>query len=47
MNNLASTFRNQEQWEEAEKLGVEVLEICKRVLGPEHPITLTRATKRG
>lgn len=33
---LASTYRNQERWREAEGL-----EVRKRVQGPEHPDTLT------
>ncbi|KAF2793317.1 hypothetical protein K505DRAFT_244611 [Melanomma pulvis-pyrius CBS 109.77] len=40
MNNLASTYWNQGQWKEAEELGMQVLEIRKRVLGEEHPNTL-------
>lgn len=28
-------------WKEAEELGIQVIEICKRVLGEEHPETLT------
>lgn len=41
MANLASSYRNQGRWKEAEVLGVEVLEIRKTVLGAEHPNTLT------
>jgi hypothetical protein len=41
MANLASTYRNQGRWEEAEKLGAQVMEMRKRVLGPEHPSALT------
>jgi Tetratricopeptide repeat len=38
---LASTFWKQGQWTEAEKLEVQVLEMRKTVLGPEHrPDTL-------
>ncbi|KAK3380825.1 hypothetical protein B0H63DRAFT_474432 [Podospora didyma] len=40
MANLASTYRNQGRWKEAEELGVQVMEIRKRVLGEEHPNTL-------
>ncbi|PPR04731.1 hypothetical protein CVT26_012866 [Gymnopilus dilepis] len=40
MNDLAATFSYQGQPKEAEKLEVEVLEIRRRVLGPEHPNTL-------
>jgi hypothetical protein len=39
--NLASTYWNQEQWKEAEELGVQVIETSLRVLGKEHPDTLT------
>ena len=41
MGNLASTYRNQGRWKEAEELFVQVMEIKKRVLGEEHPDTLT------
>jgi hypothetical protein len=41
MANLASGYRDQGRWEEAEKLEVQVLEVRKEVLGPEHPGTLT------
>ena len=41
MVNLASTYWNQEWWKEAEELGVQVMEIMKKVLGVEHPHTLT------
>ena len=37
MGNLASTYRNQGRWTEAEK---QVMETRKTVLGPEHPDTL-------
>ncbi|KAJ5111451.1 hypothetical protein N7532_001986 [Penicillium argentinense] len=39
--NLASTYRNQVQWEEAEKLEVQVMETRKTKLGAEQPDTLT------
>ena len=38
---MASTYRNQGRWTEAEKLEVQVMETFKTVLGPEHPNTLT------
>jgi tetratricopeptide (TPR) repeat protein len=38
--NLASTYRNQGQWEEAAKLDAEVMETCKAKLGADHPDTL-------
>ncbi|KAH6724974.1 hypothetical protein BKA61DRAFT_589573 [Leptodontidium sp. MPI-SDFR-AT-0119] len=41
MANLASTYRNQGRWAEAEELQATELEICSRVLGQEHPDTLT------
>jgi hypothetical protein len=41
MNNLALTYWNQERWQEAEELQAQVMKIRKRVLGPEHPGTLT------
>uniref|UniRef100_A0A093VD80 Serine/threonine-protein phosphatase n=2 Tax=Talaromyces marneffei PM1 TaxID=1077442 RepID=A0A093VD80_TALMA len=41
MENLASTYRNQGRWNEAEKLEVQVMETRKTVLGAEHPSTLT------
>jgi Tetratricopeptide repeat len=40
MANLASTYRNQGRWKEAEDLQKQELEICLRVLGEEHPDTL-------
>jgi Tetratricopeptide repeat len=40
MGNLASTYRNQGRWKEAEALGVQVMETSLRVLGQEHPDTL-------
>lgn len=41
MANLASTYRNQGRWKEAEDLFVLAMETRKRVLGQEHPSTLT------
>jgi hypothetical protein len=41
MANLASTFRHQGRWKEAEELFVQVMETSLRVLGKEHPFTLT------
>ena len=41
MANLASTYRNQGRWKEAEELEVQVMDVRKRVLGEEHPDTLT------
>jgi len=41
MTSLASTYRNQGRWKEAEELDVQVVETRKRVLREEHPSTLT------
>jgi hypothetical protein len=41
MGNLASTYRNQGRWKEAEELEMQVMETRKKVLGQEHPDTLT------
>jgi hypothetical protein len=41
MNNLALTYEDQGRWAEAEKLQVQVMGTRKKVLGPEHPLTLT------
>jgi len=41
MANLASTFCYQGQWKEAMELFLQVVETRKRVLGKEHPDTLT------
>ncbi|KAH8768413.1 hypothetical protein F5883DRAFT_366242, partial [Diaporthe sp. PMI_573] len=41
MANLASTFWNRGRWKEAEELEVQVKDTRKRVLGEEHPSTLT------
>jgi hypothetical protein len=40
MGNLASTYKTQGQWKEAEELDIQVMETSKRVLGAEHPDTL-------
>ena len=37
MANLASTYRNQGRWTEAEKINVQVVETRRKVLGDEHP----------
>ena len=47
MNSLASTYRNQGRWKEAEELGVQVMETRKTVLGAEHPGTLTSMNSIG
>ncbi|KIJ93405.1 hypothetical protein K443DRAFT_12900 [Laccaria amethystina LaAM-08-1] len=41
MNNLAVTYSDQGKYKEAGKLKLKVLDLCKRVLGPQHPDTLT------
>jgi hypothetical protein len=41
MANLASTYRNQGRWKEAEDLFAQVMETSSRMLGDEHPDTLT------
>ena len=38
---LAATYWHHGRWKEAEALGVRVIETTKRVLGEEHPDTLT------
>jgi hypothetical protein len=42
MGNLASALWNQGRWKEAEELDVQVMETSLKVLGHEHPQTLTR-----
>lgn len=39
--NLASTYRHQDRWKEAEELEVHVMQTRKRLLGLEHPDTLS------
>ncbi|ODM22487.1 hypothetical protein SI65_00075 [Aspergillus cristatus] len=41
MINLASAYEDQGWWNKAEVLEVQMLERCKKVLGSEHPDTLT------
>ncbi|KAG9250685.1 uncharacterized protein F5Z01DRAFT_753511 [Emericellopsis atlantica] len=41
MANLASTYRNQGRWEEAERLEVQVMKTFKTKLRADHPDTLT------
>jgi hypothetical protein len=45
MSNLASTYRNQGRWKEAEQLEVQVVKTRKRLLGEDHPSTLTSMAK--
>jgi hypothetical protein len=39
MGNLASTYYNQERWNEAEQLQIQVMDMTKKLLGAEHPDT--------
>ena len=41
LKKCAVRYRDQGRWEEAEKLEVQVIETSSRVLGEEHPDTLT------
>ena len=41
MANLASTYKNQGRWNEAEQLFVQVMDMRKKLLGVQHPDTLT------
>lgn len=41
MNNLALVLRSQGRYGEAEKMHRSELEVREKVLGPEHPSTLT------
>ncbi len=41
MNNLASTYRSQGRWDEAEKLEMDVMNVRKTKFGSDHPDTLT------
>ncbi|KAK4194082.1 hypothetical protein QBC40DRAFT_321804, partial [Triangularia verruculosa] len=41
IGNLASIYRNQGRWGEAEKLEVQVIETSITKLGADHPYTLT------
>ncbi|KAH8592578.1 hypothetical protein B0O99DRAFT_716306 [Bisporella sp. PMI_857] len=45
MAHLASTYRNQSRWEEAEELSVEVLALQKEALGERHPDTIRSITE--
>ena len=47
MANLASTYSNQGRWKEAEELFLQVIETLKKVLGEEHPDTLTSISNLG
>ena len=41
MKNLASVYSNEGRYAQAEALFNQNLEIIRRVIGPEHPLTLT------
>ena len=41
MADLASTYKNQGRWNEAEQLEVQVLDMRKKLIGEEHSDTLT------
>jgi tetratricopeptide (TPR) repeat protein len=45
MNNLADNYSNQGKYAQAEPLDREVLEIRRRTLGPEDPLTLIAAER--
>jgi hypothetical protein len=44
MAKLASTYRDQGKWEDAEKLQLQVVEASKTKLGANHPDVLTSMT---
>ena len=46
MNNLASSLHGQGKRAEAEAMFREVLDVRRRVLGPEHPHTLAGNDRR-
>ena len=46
MANLASIYRDQGKWKEAEALEVVVMEKSKHLLGEEHPSTLSSIEDR-
>ncbi|KNG79981.1 kinesin light chain 1 and, partial [Aspergillus nomiae NRRL 13137] len=41
IGNIGNCLYSDGRWKEAEELEVQVMELCKQVLGPEHPDTLT------
>ena len=41
MANLATTYQKQGRWNEAEKLFVQVMDMRKKLLGAEHPDTIS------
>ena len=41
LGDLARTYRSQGRWNEGEKLEVQVMDMRKKLLGAEHPHTLT------
>ena len=42
MENLARTYLDQGKYDKAEVLQLKVMDLCKKVLGLEHPRTLCR-----
>jgi hypothetical protein len=46
-NNLASSLRGQGKYAEAEQMEREILDVRRRVLGPEHPHTLKKMSNLG
>jgi len=40
MNNLATTYKNQRRWNEAEDLQMQVVSILRTTLGDDHPSTV-------
>ena len=44
--NLAGVLQEKEQHQEAEKLLESALQLCKRTLGPQHPMTATVSMRR-
>lgn len=41
MNYLTLTYLDQEHWVDTEELAVQAMKMHRKVLGPEHPHTLT------
>ena len=46
MTNLAVTYFTQGRWNEAEQLEVQVMEMRKKLIGAEHPDTLTSIDRK-
>ena len=41
INNLASTYKNQDRWKKTEELNVRVIKTSLKMLSEKHPFTLT------